>query len=145
MRRALVAFLAAPLLMAQGPTEGPWLSVVVRDGDSLIASVRAGPITALELRLARYDAPEVGPKAKCKAEREAGDRATEALRDLTRNRVRVVSRLEFEAYGRMIAEAWTRDGRNVSDAMLAARDEQGRPLVRPLADGEKRLPWCPEQ
>ncbi|MFL5331783.1 MAG: thermonuclease family protein, partial [Geminicoccaceae bacterium] len=54
-------------------------------------------------------------------------------------RVRIVSYLETDAYGRLLARLYDRDGRDVSEVLIA----EGH--ARPLGSNERRQPWCPVQ
>jgi micrococcal nuclease len=128
-----VAFLAAPAA-AQAPTEGPWRLVDVRDGDTVILGTNAGFVTGIKIRLYGLDAPET--KGRCPEETAAAAAATQRLRELVSRRVRVVSYLETDAYGRLLARLYDRDGRDVSEVLIA----EGH--ARPLGGNERRQPWC---
>ena len=86
-------------------------------------------------RLVNIDTPETGSRARCAAERDLGNRATEAARIL----VAQAQRLEFrptgriDRYGRTIAFV-VLDGRDLGETLMAegfARPWRGR-----------REPWC---
>ena len=80
------------------------------------------------------DAPET--RGRCAVVSAAAAAATQRLRELVSRRVRVVSYLETEAYGRLLARLNDRDGRDVSELLLA----EGH--ARPLGGNERRQPWC---
>ena len=138
MRRTVLAGLAAAFLAApaaaQAPTEGPWRLVDVRDGDTVILNANAGFVTAIKIRLYGVDAPET--RGRCAEETAAAAAATQRLRELVSRRVRVVSYLETDAYGRLLARLYNRDGRDVSEVLIA----EGH--ARPLGGNERRQPWC---
>jgi micrococcal nuclease len=138
MRRTVLAALAAAFLAApaaaQAPTEGAWRLVEVRDGDTVLLSLTSGMVTGIKIRLYGVDAPET--KGRCPEEIAAATAATQRLRELVSRRVRIVSHLETDAYGRLLARLYDRDGRDVSEVLIA----EGH--ARPLGGNERRQPWC---
>jgi len=86
-------------------------------------------------RLVNIDTPETGSRARCAAERAAGNRATEAARSLfARARqfeLRPTGRLD--RYGRTIAFVLI-DGRDMGETLIADG------LARPWRG--RREPWC---
>lgn len=100
------------------------------DGDTL-EDMRAD----ITYRLVNIDTPETGSRARCAAERELGDRATEAARTL----VSAARQLELrptgreDRYGRTIAFVLI-DGRDMGETLIADG------LARPWRG--RREPWC---
>lgn len=86
-------------------------------------------------RLVNIDTPETGDRARCAAERELGERATNTARML----VMRARRLEFrptgrvDDYGRSVAHIIV-DGRDLGETLV------GRGLARPWRG--RREPWC---
>jgi endonuclease YncB( thermonuclease family) len=86
-------------------------------------------------RLVNIDAPETGSRAHCPAERELGNRATQAARTL----IAGAEQLEFrptgrlDQYGRTIAFVLI-DGRDLGQTLIS------RGLARPWRG--RREPWC---
>src|SRR4051794_12009939 len=138
MRRIVLAAVAAAFLAApagaQAPAEGPWRLVDVRDGDTVILGTNAGFVTAIKIRLYGVDAPET--RGRCAEETAAAAAATQRLRELVSRRVRIVSYLETDAYGRMLARLYDRDRRDISEVLIA----EGH--ARRLGSNERRRPWC---
>jgi endonuclease YncB( thermonuclease family) len=135
MRRAILAALASLLLVAQAPADGPWRTVSVVDGDTVTLESAAGFVTGIKIRLLGIDAPEM--RGGCEAERQLAQQATDRLRQLVGARVRIVSQLEMDPYGRLLARLYDRAGRDVGQVLVA----EG--LARPLNRREARQPWCP--
>lgn len=102
----------------------------VIDGDTL-EDMRAD----ITYRLVNIDTPETGSRARCVAERELGDRATEAVRSL----ISAARQLELRPTGRI-----DRYGRTIAFVLIDGRD-MGETLI---ADGlarpwrGRREPWC---
>jgi micrococcal nuclease len=86
-------------------------------------------------RIVNIDTPETGLRARCAAERDLGNRATQAARALVSD----ARRLEFRAtgrtdrYGRTIAFVVI-DGRDMGETLIEAG------LARPWRG--RREPWC---
>ena len=148
-RRAWISTLAAALCIAAAPAwaqepprlglapiDGPYRRVEVVDGDTVTLSVSAGLIRTITIRLKDIDAPETY-RPGCDQERSKGEAATSRLAALTSGRVRIVSYIEIDSAGRLLARLYDRQGRDVGDVLVA----EG--LARPLKDGEARKPWCP--
>ncbi|MEZ5972250.1 MAG: thermonuclease family protein [Hyphomonadaceae bacterium] len=86
-------------------------------------------------RLVNIDTPETGPRARCTAERELGNRATQAVRTLISEaqRVELNATGRIDRYGRTIAFVVI-DGRDMGETLMA----EG--LARPWRG--RREPWC---
>lgn len=127
--------LSAPLREARGePTpisyaaaERSWRVI---DGDTF-----EDLSTGERIRLENIDTPETGPRARCVAERELGNRATAAARSLIVNASELeVSRTgRTDRYNRTIAFIAI-DGRDLGEQMIA----EG--LARPWRG--RREAWC---
>jgi len=100
------------------------------DGDTL--QDMAADIT---YRLVNIDTPETGPRARCAAERELGNRATAEASALVARAADVELRPtgRIDRYGRTIAFVLI-DGRDLGETLIA----QG--LARPWRG--RREPWC---
>jgi micrococcal nuclease len=123
--------LMLPLMSASGESRGPPHSYIrVIDGDTL--EDRQADIT---YRLVNIDTPEAGSRASCIAEREQGEAATQAVRDLIESaqsfEARPTGRTDY--YGRTIAYINV-DGRDLGETLM---EEQ---LARPWRG--RRYPWC---
>lgn len=105
-------------------------SIRVIDGDTI--EDRSANVT---YRLVNIDTPETGSRARCVAEREAGNRATVRARTLIAAArdfaIRPTGRTD--RYGRTIAFVLV-DGRDLGETLIA----QG--LARPWRG--RREPWC---
>lgn len=86
-------------------------------------------------RLVNIDTPETGSRARCTAERELGNRATEAARSLVSQAQRLELRPtgRIDRYGRTIAFV-VLDGHDMGETLIAAG------LARPWRG--RREPWC---
>jgi endonuclease YncB( thermonuclease family) len=86
-------------------------------------------------RLVNIDTAETGSRARCSAERDLGDRATEAVRALVSHARRIELRPtgRIDRYGRTIAFVVI-DGRDMGETLMA----EG--LARPWRG--RREPWC---
>ncbi|HYD87345.1 MAG TPA: thermonuclease family protein [Vitreimonas sp.] len=86
-------------------------------------------------RLENIDTPETGPRARCSAERDLGDRATQQARTFIANARQLDIRRtgRTDRYDRIIAFIEI-DGRDLGELMIA----QG--LARPWRG--RREPWC---
>lgn len=86
-------------------------------------------------RIVNIDTPETGSRAACVAERELGNRATEAARRLVSQAQRLELRPtgRIDRYGRTIAFALL-DGADWGETLIAAG------LARPWRG--RREPWC---
>ena len=77
-----------------------------------------GRTTRLEPATDGYvDAPEIGDNAECPLEHRRGIAARDRLRELAPIRLCVLSERGY--YGRHITRAWTTDGVDVTDILLA--------------------------
>lgn len=117
-----------------GPVEARVLEVL--DGDTFVADalVWPGHSVRINIRIRGIDAPEM--KARCPAEREAAERARDALADLLREGGVAISNISgAKYYGRVLADVAMGDGQSVAPIML------GEKLVRPYGGG-RRAPWC---
>jgi micrococcal nuclease len=86
-------------------------------------------------RVVNIDTPETGPRARCDAERNLGNRATEMVRALVSGASQMEMREtgRIDRYGRTIAFVLI-DGRDLGETLIAegvARPWRGR-----------REPWC---
>lgn len=107
--------------------EAPRYRVI--DGDTL-EDMRAD----ITYRLVNIDTPETGSRARCPAERELGNRATQQARALINNgdvELRPTGRID--RYGRTVAFVLI-DGRDLGETLIADG------LARPWRG--RREPWC---
>lgn len=122
----------APRPSAHADPEPRVLTAAIRviDGDTI--EDQAADIT---YRLENIDTPETGPRARCVAERDAGNRAKERVRTLIAEAqafaIRPTGRID--RYGRSIAFVMV-DGHDLGETLIA----QG--LARPWRG--RREPWC---
>jgi len=86
-------------------------------------------------RIVNIDTPETGSRARCPAERDLGNRATNAVRTLLSSAERLELRPtgRTDRYGRTIAFVVI-DGRDMGETLIA----EG--LARPWRG--RREPWC---
>ncbi len=121
-----------PMMSASGEQRsGPPAGYIrVIDGDTL--EDMSADIT---YRLVNIDTPETGSRASCPAEREQGEAATQAVRDLIANAqsfdARPTGRTDY--YGRTIAYVHV-DGRDLGETLMEEH------LARPWRG--RRYPWC---
>ncbi len=97
--------------------------VKVYDGDTVTISARIyiteTQITKLfrfNVRLRGIDSPEI--KTKNDKERSLAIVARDKLRDLIMNQIVSLQNVQYDKYGRILADIVTKDGTNVSDWML---------------------------
>lgn len=113
---------------AERPSAARQIRVI--DGDTI--RDMAADIT---YRIVNIDTPETGSRARCVAERELGNRATQQARTLITEAgivdVRPTGRID--RYGRTIAYVVV-DGRDLGETLIAAG------LARPWRG--RREPWC---
>lgn len=133
--------LAAPCaaLAADGRAERyAWPVVGIKDGDTIAVEIPGLPagLNPVAVRLRGIDAPEMGGRAKCAAERDLALRATGFTRlSIARGRRIEFAALDWDKYGgRIDAELWI-DGISLADQLIAAG------LAR-VYDGGKRTSWC---
>ncbi len=125
---------AAGSRLFAGPVEAQVLEVL--DGDTFLADalVWPGQTVRINIRIRGIDAPEM--KARCAAERDAAQRARDALAELLLEGGVALSNISgAKYYGRVLADVAIGEGRSVAPIMLGER------LVRPYAGG-RRAPWC---
>lgn len=132
----MAALLCAAPARAQAPLDGPFRRVEAIDGDTVVLRVSAGLIREITIRLKDIDAPETH-RPGCDEERRKGEEAASRLAVLTGRGVRIVSYVEIDSRGRLLARLYDRQNRDVGAVMIA----EGH--ARPLKDGEARRPWCP--
>ncbi|HET9231448.1 MAG TPA: thermonuclease family protein [Vitreimonas sp.] len=86
-------------------------------------------------RIVNIDTPETGPRARCQAERDLGNRATQHARTLISSAGAVELRPtgRIDRYGRAIAFVLI-DGRDLGETLIADG------LARPWRG--RREPWC---
>jgi endonuclease YncB( thermonuclease family) len=105
------------------------ISARVIDGDTI-----ENTVTGERIRLANIDTPETGARAQCEAEREAGERAERAARNLIGGAtVSIAPTGRTDSYGRTIARVRV-DGQDMGQILI------NRGLARPWRG--HREPWC---
>lgn len=121
--------LSPPAARAE-PTPSAGADMRVIDGDTI--EDMAADIT---YRIVNIDTPETGPRARCSAERELGDRATSEVRALVAGSEQMELRPtgRIDRYGRTIAFVVI-DGRDLGETLIALG------LARPWRG--RREPWC---
>ena len=138
---ALLLLLAAAQAQAMESYPGPYIARVERviDGDTLRVRVKVWPLTEMlaTIRLRGVNTPEKGFRARCKAERAKGQRATAFVRRLLPKGAKVLLRnVRIGKYaGRRVADVYLPDGRSLAAVII----QQG--LGRPY-DGGRRRTWC---
>lgn len=130
MFAAGAAFLNAPQLNFATAQETASLSLRVIDGDTV--EVRG---TGERVRLQNIDTPETEGRAKCDAERAAGEAAKHAAIEMVAaaHTITISRTSRHDRYGRTIGFVLI-DGRDLGEAMMAAG------LARPWRG--HREPWC---
>ena len=121
-----LAILAAALALLPLPAQAEdfaWPVVRVIDGDTVLVDASAdlpAALAKLRVRLPGVDAPEIGARAECEAEREAGERAAAVVGDLLDAAISVVVRdPEWGKWsGRVVADI-VLDGEHSLRAVLA--------------------------
>ena len=95
----------------------------VYDGDTItiaarfhIEGVHITNLFRYSVRLRRIDSPEM--KTKNKKEKELAIRSRDALNNLIMGKIVFLIDVEYDKYGRILADVITEDGVNVSDWML---------------------------
>lgn len=130
MTRLLLA-----LLLLSGPALAePATVAYVVDGDTV--AVRLGG-TIQRVRIFGVDTPETGPRALCEAERQRGDAAKRAAKELlpAGTVVDLQRAPGHDKYGRLLARLTLPDGRDYGSIML----ERG--LARRY-NGKRKESWC---
>lgn len=138
-----VGFLAALTgsAAAQGAIPGPVEAEVVRviDGDTI--EVRAFPwldvAVTTRVRVLGIDTPEKGARAKCRAEADLADRASDLARlALPVGALVQLTDIQQDKYGgRVVARVESPGGHDLGAALVAAG------LARPY-DGGRKAGWC---
>ena len=97
--------------------------VRVYDGDTItiaarihIDDIEIPKLFRYSVRLRRIDSPE--KKTKNKKEKELAIKSRDALSDLIMGKMVILENIEYDKYGRILAEILTEDQINVSDWML---------------------------
>jgi endonuclease YncB( thermonuclease family) len=113
--------------------------VKVYDGDTVTISARiyitetqTTKLFRFNVRLRGIDSPEI--KTKNDKERSLAIVARDKLRDLIMNQIVSLQNVQYDKYGRILADIVTKDGKNVSDWML------GNDLVVKYDGGTKHKP-----
>lgn len=102
----------------------------VVDGDTFRLGKR-------KIRIRGIDAPEVGDNARCRAEAELGERATERLIDLLNAGPVTMTGKSGNAvdqYGRDLRDITAQDGSDIGETLI------GEGLVRPYRG--RKAKWC---
>lgn len=131
----------APAWVRAETLSGPILANVVRvlDGDTIVVHARIwlGQYVETAVRVLGVDTPETGARAKCEAERQAGEAAKQFTKAAMppETRVRLTS-IEPDKYGgRVLANVVLSDGKDFAQALILAGH------ARPY-DGGARAGWC---
>ena len=138
----LLLLAAVQSVQAMESYPGPYIARVERviDGDTLRVRVKVWPLIEMlaTIRLRGVNTPEKGFRARCKAERAKGRRATAFVRRLLPKGAKVLLRnVRIGKYaGRRVADVYLPDGRSLAAVII----QQG--LGRPY-DGGHRRSWCP--
>lgn len=122
-------------------SEKPCEIVRVIDGDTIeIKNDIAPEGLKLSIRLEGIDTPEKAPKAKCRTEAEAGERATlftkAAIKDAqARGALVICEYKKWDKFGGRILGDIKIDGNRLTDQLLEAGLARGY-------HGEKKKSWC---
>jgi endonuclease YncB( thermonuclease family) len=137
---ALLLMVAAVLLVLVDPTPAKPTPPVAGDAEPIHWRVIDGDtfedlVTGDRYRLENIDTPETGSRARCRAERELGDRATARARAVIAGARRLDVRRtgRIDRYDRIIAFVHI-NGRDLGELMI------GEGLARPWRG--RREPWC---
>lgn len=117
-----------------GPVPAEVVAVV--DGDTLMVRARIwlGQDVETRIRLDGVDAPEL--RGKCESERRMAIEARDRIVALAAGGRVILRNIQYGKYaGRVVARVETPDGRDFSEALLAAG------LARAY-DGRRRQSWC---
>ena len=131
MYRRLI--LAAMVVAMAGPAHA-YRTATAIDGDTLTVT-SGGTTTGYRVRVVGIDAPEI--RGKCPAERALAAQAKQRLGELTAGGITFLTDMDTDRYGRLLAQVFTRDGRDVADVLIA----EG--LARKYDGQGARKPWCP--
>jgi endonuclease YncB( thermonuclease family) len=124
---------AAPYEILNGPVEARVLRVLDGDTVEVAARIWLEQELTVRVRLFGIDAPEL--RSGCARERAFAARARDMIAKLADGGVRL-TRIHYDKYGgRVLAKVAASDGRDLSEALLAAG------LAQRYRGGRKR-PWC---
>lgn len=128
--RCLAAALSLAALLLAVPAAAQRVERIARvsDGDTVVTA------RGERIRIVGLDAPELHG-ARCRRERRLAEQATAELRRLSARGL-VLRREGRDRYGRTLARARTRDGRDVATAMVRAG------LARHYYGRGRRAGWC---
>lgn len=116
-----------------GPAHA-YRTATVIDGDTLTVT-SGGTTTGYRVRVVGIDAPEI--HGKCPDERALAAQAKKRLAELTAGGITFLTDLDTDRYGRLLAQVYTRDGKDVADVLIS----EG--LARRYDGKGARQPWCP--
>ena len=98
--------------------------IKVYDGDTVTISARiyvtetqTTKLFRFNVRLRGIDSPEI--KTKHETERKLGIEARDGLRAFILNEIVTLANVDYDKYGRILADIITKNGTNVSDWMLS--------------------------
>ena len=128
MTRALALTLA---LLAAAPAAALTAELRVIDGDTIV-------VGGEHIRIADLDAPEIS-RARCPEERQAGERARDALAAILDTHAWSLGRTGRDRYGRTLAYVWISDGRYID--VLSVGDRMAEAGVARRWIGRTR-DWC---
>lgn len=116
--------------------------VEVTDSDTIKVSVMIWPLMNVEtgVRLARVNTPEKF-QPKCPAEKALALVATDYVKSLVKpgEKIRIIGPSGDKYFGRVDGEVFLKDGRNLSDLLLAHKD----PVLAESYDGGTKIKdWC---
>ena len=137
---AFLTFLALILAASAHAADYTWPIVPVIDGDTVAVDASAdlpAELARLSVRLRGVDTPEKGGRAKCAAERAAGQAATTYTKATIAGASSVVIRdPAWGKWGGRVLGDLILDGRSLAPALIAAG--HGRAY-----GGGRRGSWCP--
>jgi endonuclease YncB( thermonuclease family) len=134
---AVAATALAFLSTSAGADTGSWRIVEVYDGDTVYAEIAELPPTLrrVGLRLAGIDAPEIGGRARCQAERARAVLARDFVQRALAGAI-VIKPIGWDKYGGRVDVEIFADGASLADQLVAAG------LARRYDGKSKRLGWC---
>lgn len=144
MTRAAVfglLLLAAPAFAQQGtssqppPADARCHPLTEVDGDSAILPLSGGTVTGIRLRILGIDTPEL--RGRCPEERAKAQEARDTFARLASPCAKVTTDFRTDAYGRVLARVFTRDGREIGPILI------GMGLARAYDGTGPRGSWCP--
>lgn len=116
MRRAITIIISVLLFTGLAVAEDNRFSakvLSVQDGDTIRIEQRVRNVHIEETcRLVGYNAPETRGK-----EKPLGEKAEKKLRSMVRDKTLTVQASERDKYGRLLCNAWLKDGTHVNAAM----------------------------